>query len=49
MEEMVIDLNGQGMNVKDVTGELLRVYKRPASWTETYRKMQQLKLDGVIE
>ncbi|KAL8704109.1 MAG: hypothetical protein Q9201_002723 [Fulgogasparrea decipioides] len=49
MVQKLIDLSGQGMNAQQITEELLRVYQRPASWAETYRKMQVLKLDGVIE
>ncbi|KAL8728163.1 MAG: hypothetical protein Q9181_005437 [Wetmoreana brouardii] len=49
MVHKVIDLSGRGMNAQQITEELLRVHQRPASWAETYRKMQVLKLEGLIE
>ncbi|KAL8694133.1 MAG: hypothetical protein Q9218_001186 [Villophora microphyllina] len=49
MEKYVIESSKQGKNAQEITKELLEVKKRPALWTETYRKIQQLKLDGIID
>ncbi|KAI4256309.1 MAG: hypothetical protein LQ352_002143 [Teloschistes flavicans] len=49
MENMVIELNRRGVNAQAITKELWKVHRKPASWTETYRKMQQMKLDGTID
>ncbi|KAI4235718.1 MAG: hypothetical protein L6R40_006407 [Gallowayella cf. fulva] len=49
MEEKVIEMVKSGKNATEITAELFRVYHRPRSWTETYRKMQELKLNGLVE
>lgn len=49
MEETVVELYGQGFNAQDLTEVMMRRFKRPSNWTETYRKIQQLVLAGVVE
>ncbi|KAI4140397.1 MAG: hypothetical protein L6R39_005815 [Caloplaca ligustica] len=48
MEERVKQLYNQGMNSKDITTELFHEYAKPDKWQETYRKIQQMKLQGRI-
>ncbi|KAL9014740.1 MAG: hypothetical protein Q9173_000619 [Seirophora scorigena] len=49
MEETVVELYEQGFNAQDLTEVMMRRFKRPSNWTETYRKIQQLVLAGVVE
>lgn len=47
MEERVKELVvGRGMSSKDVTTELFDEFAAPVQWQETYRKVQQMKLQG---
>lgn len=48
MEERVKRLVGQGMDSKDITSELFHEYARPDKWQETYRKIQQMKMQRRI-
>lgn len=48
MEERVKQLVGQGMDSKDVTTQLFHEFAKPDLWQETYRKIQQMKLQGRI-
>lgn len=48
MEEKVIELCQQGLNARDITREMMKEYGTPNNWTETCRKIQQLKLAGVV-
>lgn len=49
IENFVIELSKRGADAQQISKELFREHERPPSWAETYRKMQQLKLDGIIE
>ncbi|KAL8953715.1 MAG: hypothetical protein Q9183_007317, partial [Haloplaca sp. 2 TL-2023] len=46
MQKMLQDLSQQGMDAQAITVELNMMYGYPNKWTETYRKMQQMTLDG---
>ncbi|KAI4170545.1 MAG: hypothetical protein LQ343_004922 [Gyalolechia ehrenbergii] len=48
MEEKVIELYSRGLGPQEITDDMMKKYGRPNSWTETYRKMQELKLAGAI-
>ncbi|KAL8857697.1 MAG: hypothetical protein Q9178_005732 [Gyalolechia marmorata] len=41
----------RGMEVNDITTELFHEFAKPESgyWQETYRKIQEMKLEGEIE
>ncbi|KAL8803066.1 MAG: hypothetical protein Q9223_007472 [Gallowayella weberi] len=49
MEKKVIEMAKSGKDTMAITTELYRLWKKPGAWAETYRKMQELKLDGWIE
>ncbi|KAI4199932.1 MAG: hypothetical protein LQ350_004284 [Teloschistes chrysophthalmus] len=49
IEEIVVELSKRGANAQQISMELSKEHERPPSWMEVYRKMQQMKLDGVIE
>lgn len=49
MEKLVVEMAKAGKTVMEITMELLRLYQRPGAWGETYRKIQQLKLNKWIE
>lgn len=49
MEETVAELYEQGFNAQDLTEVMMRRFQRPSNWSETYRKIQELKLAGVVE
>ncbi|KAL8687883.1 MAG: hypothetical protein Q9224_005025 [Gallowayella concinna] len=49
MEKKVVELAESGKNTMAITAELHRLYKKPGAWAETYRKIQELKLNGWIE
>ncbi|CAL8577249.1 hypothetical protein XPA_003087 [Xanthoria parietina] len=49
MENLVVEMVKAGKTVMEITMELLRLYQRPGAWAETYRKIQQLKLNKRIE
>ncbi|KAL8852701.1 MAG: hypothetical protein Q9221_002461 [Calogaya cf. arnoldii] len=49
MEKKVIGMANAGKTVMEITVELHRLYKKPGVWAETYRKIQQLKVNGWIE
>lgn len=46
MEQRVKELYGQYMKSKDITTELFHQFAKPDMWQETYRKIQQMKLQG---
>ncbi|KAL8749758.1 MAG: hypothetical protein Q9184_006679 [Pyrenodesmia sp. 2 TL-2023] len=46
MEARVKQLHAQGMNSNDITSELFHEFGKPDLWQETYRKIQQLKMQG---
>lgn len=48
MEQRVKQLYDQGMDSKDITTELFHEFAKPDMWQETYRKIQQMKLQGRI-
>ncbi|KAL9013968.1 MAG: hypothetical protein Q9173_001366 [Seirophora scorigena] len=48
MEARIVQYRAQGMNSKDITSELFHEFAQPAFWQETYRKIQQMKLQGRI-
>ncbi|KAL8890423.1 MAG: hypothetical protein Q9192_005873 [Flavoplaca navasiana] len=48
MEKMVVEMASSGKTVMEITTELYRLYKKPGAWAETYRKIQELKLNGSI-
>ncbi|KAL8799109.1 MAG: hypothetical protein Q9182_006143 [Xanthomendoza sp. 2 TL-2023] len=48
MEKKVVMLANSGKDTMEITRELHRVYQRPGAWAETYRKIQELKLNGRI-
>ncbi|KAL8917056.1 MAG: hypothetical protein Q9208_008172 [Pyrenodesmia sp. 3 TL-2023] len=48
MESRVKALLGQGMNSKDITTELFHEFAQPVQWQETYKKIQQMKLQGRL-
>ncbi|KAL8926222.1 MAG: hypothetical protein Q9208_003125 [Pyrenodesmia sp. 3 TL-2023] len=48
MEETVSELYEQGFDAQDLTVVLMRRFKRPSDWTETYRKIQEFKMAGVF-
>ncbi|KAI4151565.1 MAG: hypothetical protein L6R39_001993 [Caloplaca ligustica] len=48
MVETVVELYEQGFNTKDLMEVLMRRFKRPSNWTEVYRKIQELKLLGLL-
>ncbi|KAL8680823.1 MAG: hypothetical protein Q9186_003001 [Xanthomendoza sp. 1 TL-2023] len=51
MEERIKEYLSQGMNVNDITTELFHEFAKPDSgyWQETYRKIQEMRLEGVVE
>ena len=48
MEERIKTYTQQGMDSKDITTELFHEFAKPDYWQETYRKIQQMKLQGKI-
>ncbi len=48
MEETVVELYEQGFDAQDLTVVLMRRFKRPSDWTETYRKIQECKMAGIF-
>ncbi|KAL8727098.1 MAG: hypothetical protein Q9166_006285 [cf. Caloplaca sp. 2 TL-2023] len=50
MEVRLKQYVAQGMNVNDITTELFHEFAKPDSgyWQETYRKIQEMKLEGEI-
>ncbi|KAL8748636.1 MAG: hypothetical protein Q9184_007172 [Pyrenodesmia sp. 2 TL-2023] len=48
MDQRVKQLYDQGMDSKDITTELFHEFAKPDMWQETYRKIQQMKLQGLI-
>ncbi|KAL8834298.1 MAG: hypothetical protein Q9176_007576 [Flavoplaca citrina] len=48
MEKIVVEMANSGKTVMEITTELHRLYKKPGAWAETYRKIQELKLNGSI-
>ncbi|KAI4195225.1 MAG: hypothetical protein LQ346_003502 [Caloplaca aetnensis] len=46
MEARLKHLHAQGMDSNDITSELFHEYGKPDMWQETYRKIQQLKMQG---
>ncbi|KAL8726956.1 MAG: hypothetical protein Q9166_006377 [cf. Caloplaca sp. 2 TL-2023] len=49
MEMKVVEMANTGKNAMEITTKLFRLYRRPGAWAETYRKKQELKLNGWIE
>ncbi|KAI4282075.1 MAG: hypothetical protein L6R38_003224 [Xanthoria sp. 2 TBL-2021] len=49
MEKKVVEMANAGKTVMEITTELHRLCKKPGAWAETYRKIQQLKLNEWIE
>ncbi|KAL8767736.1 MAG: hypothetical protein Q9209_005822 [Squamulea sp. 1 TL-2023] len=51
MEVRVKEYLAQGMGVNDITTELFHEFAKPDSgyWQETYRKIQEMRLEGEIE
>ncbi|KAL8655895.1 MAG: hypothetical protein Q9210_000596 [Variospora velana] len=48
MEARVLEYYGMGMDSKDITSELFHEFAKPDMWQETYRKIQQMKLQGRV-
>ncbi|KAL9017484.1 MAG: hypothetical protein Q9185_005197 [Variospora sp. 1 TL-2023] len=48
MEARVLEYYGMGMDSKDITTELFHEFAKPDMWQETYRKIQQMKLQGRV-
>ncbi|KAL8996140.1 MAG: hypothetical protein Q9169_004287 [Polycauliona sp. 2 TL-2023] len=51
MEVRVKQYLVKGMDVNDMTTELFHEFAKPESgyWQETYRKVQEMRLEGVVE
>ena len=50
MEKRIQEYSAQGMDVNDITTELFHEFAKPESgyWQETYRKVQEMKLEGKL-
>ncbi|KAI4090299.1 MAG: hypothetical protein LQ344_004847 [Seirophora lacunosa] len=48
MEARIMQYHAQGMDSKDITTELFHEFAKPEMWQETYRKIQQMKLQGRL-
>ncbi|KAL9607670.1 MAG: hypothetical protein Q9167_007441, partial [Letrouitia subvulpina] len=44
MEDCLVENFDQGLDVHDITNELFERFDKPTKWQETYRKIQELKL-----
>ncbi|KAL8671008.1 MAG: hypothetical protein Q9168_004479 [Polycauliona sp. 1 TL-2023] len=51
MEARLKQYLAEGMDVNDITTELFHEFAKPDSgyWQETYRKVQEMRLEGVIQ
>lgn len=51
MEVRLKQYLARGMDVNDITTELFHEFAKPDSgyWQETYRKIQEMRLEGEIE
>ncbi|KAL8865601.1 MAG: hypothetical protein Q9174_006803 [Haloplaca sp. 1 TL-2023] len=50
MERRIQEYVAQGMDVNDITTELVHEFAKPESgyWQETYKKMQEMTLEGKL-
>ncbi|KAL8820227.1 MAG: hypothetical protein Q9223_001519 [Gallowayella weberi] len=51
MEQRIKQYLSRGMSINDITTELFHEFAKTDSgyWQETYRKIQEMRLEGVIE